>query len=221
MSGLLIVTLDGPAGVGKTTLARRVADALGVAYLDTGAMFRAVAWKLGEGAWGWPEERLARVLSDMRFDLYGQGMGSRLTLDGKLLPEAIRNEAVAGWASNMAKLPVVREALKKAQQDMGQGTSLVAEGRDMGTVVFPWARYKFFLDAAPETRAQRRVEQLHQAGQPAGFDDILAQIKTRDDQDRNRTVAPLRPAEDAIVVDTSHLDVNGVFRVIMDQIQDR
>ncbi len=215
----LIVTLDGPAGVGKTTLAKRLAEALGVAYLDTGAMFRAVAWKLGEGAWDWPEERLSEALGAVRFSLSGQGADSRLALNGEPLSEAIRTESVARWASNVARLPVVRAALKKAQQDIGRDCPLVVEGRDMGTVVFPAAPHKFFLDADPAVRAQRRVDQLRQAGQAADFEDILAQIKARDDQDRNRAAAPLKPAADAVIVDTSRLDVEGVFQVILGHIR--
>ncbi len=219
MSTRLVVTLDGPAGVGKTTLAKRLAEALGVAYLDTGAMFRAVAWKLGESAWDWPEERLGEALAAMRFSLSGQGRDSRIALDGAALGDDIRSETVARWASNVARLPVVRQALKQAQQDIGRDTSLVVEGRDMGTVVFPDAPCKFFLDAAPEVRAERRVLQLRQAGQAADFDEILEQIRVRDDQDRNRAVAPLKPAEDAVIVDTSGLDVDGVFRNILAHIR--
>lgn len=215
----LIVTLDGPAGVGKTTLAKRLAEALGVAYLDTGAMFRAVAWKLGEGAWDWPEERLSEALGAVRFSLSGQGADSRLALNGEPLSEAIRTEAVARWASNVARLPVVRAALKKAQQDIGRDCPLVVEGRDMGSVVFPAAPRKFFLDADPAVRAERRVDQLRQAGQAADFEETLAQIKARDDQDRNRAAAPLKPAADAVIVDTSRLDVEGVFQVILGHIR--
>jgi len=118
-------------------------------------------------------------------------------------------------ASTAATLPVVRERLKQAQQDIGQRTALVAEGRDMGTVVFPEARWKFFLDAAPEVRAERRCRQLEAMGRPADLAAIAESIRKRDEQDRTRATAPLRPAPDAVVIDTGPLDVDGVFAAIM------
>ncbi|EPR35500.1 Cytidylate kinase [Alkalidesulfovibrio alkalitolerans DSM 16529] len=211
MAERLIVTLDGPAGVGKTTLARRLAEELGVAYLDTGAMFRAIGFSLGEGARDWPEEKLSAELATMRFAIEGAGADTRLLVNGHEMGDEIRSEKVGLLASAVGTLPPVREALKRAQREIGRECSLVAEGRDMGTVVFPEARVKFFLDATPEERATRRVLQLRQMGQEADYDAILVQIKVRDAQDRNRAVAPLKPAEDAIIVDTTKLDVDQVF----------
>lgn len=211
MAERLIVTLDGPAGVGKTTLAKRLAEELGVAYLDTGAMFRAIGFSLGEGARDWPEEKLTAELAKMRFAIEGEGANTRLLVNDREMGNEIRSEKVGLLASVLGTLPAVREALKRAQREIGRECSLVAEGRDMGTVVFPEARVKFFLDATPEERATRRVLQLRQMGQEADYDAILVQIKIRDAQDRNRAVAPLKPAEDAIVVDTTKLDVDQVF----------
>ena len=206
-----IITIDGPAGVGKSTLAKRLADHLGIAYLDTGAMFRGAALALGEGSWTWPESRLADALASLSFTLSGTGADSRVRLGGVALGDEIRTEQVGMWASNIATLPVVRAFQKEAQQAIGRTTSLVAEGRDMGTVVFPAARHKFFLDASPEERARRRCLQLEAQGQPADLATIAAQIRERDDMDRNRAVAPLRPADDAVTVDTTTLDIDGVF----------
>jgi cytidylate kinase len=206
-----VVTLDGPAGVGKTTLAKRIAARLSVAYLDTGAMFRTVAWKLGEDAWSLPEAELARRLASLEFKLEGEAADTQLTCNGGPLDDAIRSETVAMWASRLAALPVVRDALKAAQRDIGAARSLTAEGRDMGTVVFPQARYKFFLDATPEARAQRRFQQLQAMGLPEAYASILEQIKHRDAQDRTRAIAPLKPAPDAMLVDTTDLDVDQVF----------
>ncbi len=210
-----IVTLDGPAGVGKTTLARQTAAALRISYLDTGAMFRAVAWNLGAGSWELPEEELRTHLEAMRFELTGSGADSRLQLNSKPLTDAIRTEEVGLWASNVGMLPVVRDALKQAQQQIGGETSLVAEGRDMGTVVFPQAACKIFLDATPEERARRRCLQLQERGDTVDFEKICEQIRRRDDQDRNRPVAPLRPAPDALIIDTTSISIPQVLDKIL------
>jgi len=210
-----IVTIDGPAGVGKSTLAKRVARHLGVAYLDTGAMFRGTALALGENAWNLPEAELEAKLAALRFSLEGTGADSRVCLDGRPLGDEIRTEKVGMWASNLAVLPVVRAAQKAAQQAIGRTTALVAEGRDMGTVIFPEASCKVFLDARPEVRADRRVRQLRGMGKEADYETILADIQKRDHQDRTRATAPLKPAIDAHVIDTSNLDIDQVFAAIM------
>ena len=226
----LIVTLDGPAGVGKTSLAKRLARTLGVAYLDTGAMFRAVAHALGEGAWDWPEAKLEAALADMAFTLAGSGAESRLALNGRVIGDEVRTEQVGMWGSNVARLPVVREHLKRAQQALGEACvgggkgscpGLVAEGRDMGTVVFPDAAVKFFLDATPEARAERRYKQLKAMGQAADLAELTESIRARDDQDRTRAAAPLRPADDAVIVDTTDITEAEVFEALLDGINRR
>ncbi|WP_419784331.1 (d)CMP kinase [Maridesulfovibrio sp.] len=211
MGAPFIITLDGPAGVGKSTLAKRLADRFKIAYLDTGAMFRGTAWKLGEGSWDWEADRLAEALQGLEFTLSGSGSDSCLSLNRTPLTDEIRTETVGMWASNMARIPAVREYQKIAQRSIGETTSLIAEGRDMGTVIFPQAPCKFFLDADLEERARRRFMQLQEMGKPAEMDELIEQIRARDDQDRNRKVAPLKPAEDSIIVDTTKLDINGVF----------
>ena len=212
---LQIVTLDGPAGVGKTTLAKRVAEALSIAYLDTGAMFRIFGWKFGKDAPSMTDEELKAHIAEFTFTLSGIGFDSVLSVNGEPVGNEIRTEEVAALASSVAKLPVVREALKGVQRKISTETSLVAEGRDMGTVVFPDAKYKFFLDATAEERGMRRFKQLQEMGQDADLELIVKQIRERDQQDRTRTIAPLIAADDAHVIDTTKLDIDGVFTKIM------
>jgi CMP/dCMP kinase len=211
----LIVTLDGPAGVGKSTIASRLAGELGIAFLDTGAMFRAAAFTLGEGAWDWTQGILQQKLGDFEFTLGGSGKATELLLNGQPLPEDIRSEQTGQWASQLAVVPSVRAFMKMAQIFLGQTTSLVAEGRDMGSVVFPGAQFKFFLDADPEERARRRCRQLEGLGKPADFAATLESINRRDGQDRNRSIAPLKPAEGAVVIDTTHVTENEVLEKVL------
>lgn len=219
MADPLIVTIDGPAGVGKSTMAKKLARALGIPYLDTGAMFRAIAWKLGEGAWDWDESDLEARLAEFDFALSGIGEESILSLNGTPIGDEIRTEEVGMWASNVATLPVVRAALKTAQQALGTKFSLVAEGRDMGTVIFPTAPYKFFLDASVDERAHRRFLQLERLGKPADLEELKEQIAKRDHQDRNRAVAPLKAADDATTVDTTTMNKEQVFELLKSSVQ--
>ena len=215
---LPVVTLDGPAGVGKTTLARRVAEGLGLSYLDTGAMFRCMALKLGAGAETLPEEELRTRCAQWTFTLTGLGQQSTLFCNGEAVRGEVRTEAVGMLAARIATVPVVREILRTTQRAIGEHSPLVAEGRDMGTVVFPEARFKFFLDAAPEVRAMRRLHDLEARGQSADRASLTEQIRQRDALDRNRAVAPLRPAQDSLIIDTSHLDIEGVLGVMLHHI---
>jgi len=218
---LTIVTLDGPAGVGKTTIARQLADRLGIAYLDTGAMFRSVALYFGEGSWEKPVDQLVPELNRLDFDLEGEGRHSELLLNGYPLSPDIRSEEVGLWASHLGRIPVVRDFLRRNQQAIGRITSLVAEGRDMGSVVFPTARHKFFMDASIDVRAKRRHAQLKALGMEEDLERIHAQIRIRDDQDRNRVVAPLKPAQDAVIIDTSALDADRVLEKIVEHIRQK
>lgn len=212
----LIVTLDGPAGVGKTTLAKMIAERLGISYLDTGAMFRALAWQVGEVT---EESEIKKRLAAMHFSLQGSGGESALFLQDRRLGQEIRSEEIGMRASVLAKYPFVREILKAAQQQIGKKSSLVVEGRDMGTEVFPEARFKFFLTASPEVRAKRRYEQLLQMGKPADLAELTKMIAARDEADRSRTLAPLRPAADARQIDTSDIDQNTVLQKILEVIE--
>ena len=217
MKCLPIITLDGPAGVGKSTLAKRLATILGIPYLDTGAMFRTIALRLGPGAETLPEDELRARCNAFRFKLQGGGEGSVLLCNDVPVGREIRTEEVGRLASRLATSTVVRDYLKEAQRSLGE-SGLVAEGRDMGTVVFPTARFKFFLDARPEVRGMRRFEELQAKGEPADLAQITEMIRQRDDMDRNRAVAPLKPAADAVIVDTSDLDIDGVLKVLTDTV---
>lgn len=218
---ITIVTLDGPAGVGKTTIARELADRLGIAYLDTGAMFRSVALFFGDGGWEQPVDQLVPELNRLDFDLEGTGKYSELLLNGMPLDPDIRKEEVGLWASHMGRIPVVRDFLRRNQQAIGRTTSLVAEGRDMGSVIFPNARHKFFMDASIDVRAKRRHAQLTAMGMDEDLERIRGQIRIRDDQDRNRVVAPLKPALDAVIIDTSALDADRVLEKIVEHIRQK
>jgi cytidylate kinase len=237
----VIITIDGPAGVGKSTLARSLAQALspelGVAFLDTGAMFRAVAFFLEEATGenslvdaGVLAERLKSFDLNLQFNLLGSGDASVLLCNGRALGSEIRSERIGAFASRLATFGKVRDFLREAQQKIGAQRSLVAEGRDMGTIVFPAACCKFFLDAKPEVRALRRRQQLleQNADKPGqalpdvpGLDIITEQIRQRDAQDRGRAIAPLRPAEDAVIVDTSNLTLAEVLESLLSYVWKR
>lgn len=212
-----VVTIDGPAGVGKSTLAKRLAEDLEVAYLDTGAMFRTLAVRLGPGGVeraeraGEFDPELASLLASGLFALEGAGAQTRLLYKGHLVGEEIRSEEAGMMAARIAVNAQVRDFMKKAQQALGASVSLVAEGRDMGTVVFPHALCKIFLDADPMVRAKRRYLQLLETGRACRLEELAEQIRQRDEQDRNRAVAPLRPAEDARLIDTSNKNIDEVY----------
>ena len=178
-------------------------------------MFRCLALRLGAGADAWEEERLKDACAAHTFSLEGNGAGTRICCNGVPVRGEIRTEEVGMLAARLGQVPLVRACLCAAQRRLAEQRPLVVEGRDMGTEVFPTARFKFFLDATPEVRALRRLRDLEARGQAADLAVLTEQIRKRDAMDRNRPIAPLRAAQDAVVVDTSALDIEGVLGALL------
>ena len=217
------IAIDGPAGAGKSTLARALARELGYLYVDTGAIYRTVALRAREaGADPSDPEQVAPLLEDLdlRMDYGGDGV-QRMYLSGRDVTEAIRENEISALASQVAALPAVREFLLDFQRKQARKHDVVMDGRDIGTVVLPQAGVKIFLTAAPEARARRRTAELLQRGQDADFDEILREIRQRDEQDENRPVAPLRQAEDAALLDTTNLDLKGSLEALLTLVRER
>jgi CMP/dCMP kinase len=204
----MIVTLDGPAGSGKSTAARQLAERLGFAFLDTGSMYRAVAYCCLER--NIPLDEVAAV-GKLAQSLKMTFEGDRLFVNGVDVTEGLRSLEVTVAASQVAVLPRVREALVKLQREAARGKDMVTEGRDQGTVAFPAAECKFFLNADPNERARRRLRELQDQGNPVDLDEVLQQILERDERDASRKVAPLKPAPDALIVDTTSLELDEVL----------
>lgn len=218
---LSVITIDGPAGVGKTTISRRLAETLHIAYLDTGAMFRCLALKLGEHAHTLPEHSIIEHCHEFEFSIAGTGFTTQLLCNNIPIENEIRTEKVGMLASRLGTVPIIRKILGEIQRKMGENNSLVAEGRDMGTVIFPDAKFKFFLEATPEVRALRRMRDQNNIDTNTDLATLTVQIRQRDALDRNRTIAPLRAATDAMVIDTSDLNEEEVLGHIINTINVR
>ena len=216
-----VITIDGPSGSGKGTLALKIANTLGFSILDSGAIYRLTALKaINENIDLDNEQAVVAAIKnmDIRFET-----GNDLTqpyLDGQNVSGKIRDEKTASVASIIAALPDVRKQLLQIQRDFFQSPGLVADGRDMGTQVFPDARIKIYLHASAEIRAKRRHKQLIDMGLPAKIDDLLVEIESRDERDRSRSASPLVPASDAIIVDCSMMEIEQVVDLIMSHIED-
>ncbi|TKB11652.1 (d)CMP kinase [Desulforhopalus sp. IMCC35007] len=218
-----IITIDGPAGVGKSTVSRMVAAATGFTYLDTGAMYRGVGLFLQEqGVDLTDSSAIKRLLATLDLQLlpaFDKNCDVGVLVNTRDVSDAIRTPEMAMVASNVSALPVVRDYLTTIQRNYGEKGGIVAEGRDMGTVVFPDAAYKFFLDAKAEERARRRFSQLKAKGVDADLNEILAMTRTRDKNDSERQIAPLMQAADAVRIDTTEISVDEVVSLILKKIK--
>lgn len=218
----LIVAIDGPVGSGKSTLARRVADMMGYMYVDTGAMYRAIALKaLRCGVKLEAADKLESLAGETRIDLRAQDGGQRVFLDGEDVTAAIRSPEVAQAASKVAVVGGVRHTLVAEQRRAGQQAGVVMEGRDIGSVVFPDADLKIFLTASPEVRAQRRWREHQQKGDAIDLARTLEEIHERDRRDRERAASPLVRARDAVVVDSTAMEPEEVARLVVMLAQQR
>ncbi|MBY6189675.1 (d)CMP kinase [Microbulbifer agarilyticus] len=215
-----VVTIDGPSGSGKGTIAKLLADKLGFSLLDSGALYRLTALAaLNAGADLEDESAVASIAAnlDIRFAIAGGEVSA--VLAGEDVSRDIRMERVSMAASKVAALPAVRDALLQRQRDFRALPGLVADGRDMGTTVFPDAPVKVFLTASAEERARRRFDQLQGRGVSVSLRDLLEDIRARDDRDMNRAASPLAPAEDAVVLDSTDIDIDGVLQKVLELVQ--
>lgn len=222
MNKVFVIAVDGPSGAGKGELTKRLAKHYGFALLDSGAIYRVLAYAARKaGLAMFDEDSLVQQALFLNLHFATLDDGVHVILNKEDISSLIRTEEVGANASKVAALPKVREALLQRQRDFRQEPGLVADGRDMGSVVFPDAQAKIFLDASCEVRAQRRVLQLQQHGKEADYDKILQDIKDRDYRDRNRVVAPLVATNDALVIDSSNLGIEDVVKQAIDFIESK
>ncbi len=209
MNGHMAIAIDGPAAAGKSTIAKNLSEKLGYLYIDTGALYRAIGYfALRSGAVPSDAEQVRPLLSQINLRLFHQDGTQHISVNGEDVTEAIRRPEMSMAASNVSAIPEVRDFLLSLQQRMAQENDVVMDGRDIGTVVLPGAEMKFYLTATPEARAKRRYLEFVQKGEKPDFDALLTEIIQRDYNDSHRAVAPLRRAEDAILVDNTEMTLH-------------
>jgi len=218
----LVVTIDGPAGSGKSTVGKALAEKISYVYLDTGALYRAVAYRAhnekimpGDGA------HLSKLCNEIVISLETRDGGLRIIIDGDDVTDKIRTEEIGLLASRISAVPIVRESLLSIQREVGSAGGIVAEGRDMGTVVFPRADIKFYLVADVIERSRRRYDELIERGESVDFEEIYRGLLVRDEQDSGRSIAPLRAAEDAVIIDTTYRSIDEVVDTMKRIIEER
>ncbi|MGE5173242.1 MAG: (d)CMP kinase [Betaproteobacteria bacterium] len=215
----LVIAIDGPSGAGKSTTARLLAKRLGYLYIDTGAMYRAVGWKAKqEGIDPADEEKLADLCRRTEVTIKKDNSDPRFYIDGHDVTSDIRTPEMGMMASAVSKSPSVRAHLLTLQRELGRNGGVVMDGRDIGTVVFPDADVKFFLDASPEERGHRRYLELKAKGMDVNPERITREIRDRDEQDSGRSLAPLRRADDAVLVDSTRIDIDEVLKLMLSEI---
>lgn len=215
-----IITIDGPAGAGKSTVAKRLAAKLGLSYLDTGAMYRALTLKaIRQDVNLDDEDALVQLARRTTIDLENNGSIIKVFLDDEDVSEAIRTIEVTNKTFYVARAPRVREIMVEWQRAMGERKGVVVEGRDIGTVVFPKATKKFYLDADVDERSRRRIEELREKGNDVDADKLTAELKERDHKDKTRDAGPLKKADDAIFIDSTHLSIDEVVDVMLKHIK--
>ena len=219
---MISIAIDGPSGAGKSSLAKRLAAELGYVYVDTGAMYRAIGlYTLRAGQNTKDAAAVAALLPDIHLDIRpGQG-AQQILLNGEDVTETVRQEQVGMAASDVSAHPAVRAFLLETQRALAARSNVLMDGRDIGTVVLPDATVKIFLTATPEARAQRRLAELQAKGQAAAYATVLAAIRLRDGQDTHRAVAPLRQAEDAILLDTSEIGIEESYELLKRTVEER
>lgn len=214
-----VITIDGPSGAGKGTICQLLANKLGWHLLDSGAIYRVLALAaIHHDVELDNEEALSLLAAHLDVQFHPSDEGVKVVLEGEAVSKAIRSQECADAASKVAALPRVREALLRRQRAFREQPGLIADGRDMGTVVFPTAQAKIFLTASAEERAERRYAQLKEKGYDVSIDRLLGEIRERDERDSNRAVAPLKPAEDALEIDTTGMSIDQVLDAVLSHV---
>lgn len=221
MSKKLVVAIDGPAGAGKSTIAKLVAEKLGYAYIDTGAMYRSVTWKFLQSGGPFDETFIDELARKMVIEFRPEASVNRVFVDGTEVTEAIRNADVTCNVSRIAAIGPVREAMVAQQRRMGESGGVLMDGRDIGTVVFPHADLKIFLTATVEERAMRRYKELTAKGETIDLKILQEEIALRDKQDSEREISPLKKADDALLLDSSHMTIDEVAAFIIKLVQEK
>lgn len=211
------IAIDGPGGAGKSTLAKAVAKKLNILHVDTGAIYRTIGYAaFSRGLDAKDESQIAPLLKEIQIDMaFDENSGQKMLLDGKDVSTEIRLPEISMYASNVSALPCVRAYLLEMQRDIARKRSVIMDGRDIGTVVLPDADVKIFLSASPEVRARRRWLELQEKGTPDTYEAVLADLIARDERDSNRAIAPLRPADDAVLLDTSSMTLQESIDAIL------